>query len=105
MEPCRGRVAGQPDTVSNRRELDQRRRVLGDIREIMSAMKTLAYMETRKLDRTMGAQRAVVGQIETIAEDFLGCYPETLPPADGLKPVCLLLGSCLLYTSPSPRDS
>jgi F-type H+-transporting ATPase subunit gamma len=79
--------------VSNRRGLEQRRRVLGDIREIMSSMKTLAYMETRKLDRTMGAQRAVVGQIETIAEEFLGCYPETLPPVDGLTPVCVLLGS------------
>jgi F-type H+-transporting ATPase subunit gamma len=59
----------------------------------MNSMKTLAYMETRKLDRAIEVQRTLVGQIETIAEDFLGFHPETLPRVDGLKPVCLLLGS------------
>ena len=79
--------------MTRRRELQQHRHTLGEIRDIMNSMKTLAYIESRKLGRFLDAQRAVVGHIETMAADFLGFYPETLPRAEQATPVCLLIGS------------
>lgn len=79
--------------MSRRREVERHRRSLGEIREIMSSMKTLAYLETRKLDRFLSAQQAVVETVEKIAADFLTYYPQTLPESHGLTPVYLLVGS------------
>ena len=79
--------------MSRRHELERHRHTLGEIRDIMNSMKTLAYIESRKLGRFLDAQRAVVAHIETIAADFLGCHPGALPPARESAPVCLLLGS------------
>ena len=79
--------------MTRRRELQQHRHTLGEIRDIMNSMKTLAYMESRKLGHFLDAQRAVVAHIETMAADFLGFYPETLPRVEQATPVCLLLGS------------
>ena len=60
----------------------------------MNSMKTLAYLEIRKLGRFLDAQRAVVAHVETVAADFLGFHSELLPPPDdSAQPVCLLLGS------------
>jgi F-type H+-transporting ATPase subunit gamma len=79
--------------MSRRRELQRHRHTLDETREIMNSMKTLAYMETRKLARFLDAQRSVVAHIETVAGDFLGFYPETLPQSDKSMQVYLLLGS------------
>ncbi|MEN8108633.1 MAG: F0F1 ATP synthase subunit gamma [Pseudomonadota bacterium] len=79
--------------MTRRRELEQRRHTLGEIRSIMNSMKTLAYTESRKLGRFIDAQRAVVAHIETMAADFLGFYPRALPRSGQATPVCLLLGS------------
>ena len=80
--------------MTRRRTLEQRRQSFGEIRSIMNSMKTLAYLEIRKLGRFLDAQRAVVAHVETVATDFLGFHPEVLPPPDGsVQPVCLLLGS------------
>jgi F-type H+-transporting ATPase subunit gamma len=80
--------------MTRRRTLEQRRHSFGEIRNIMNSMKTLAYLEIRKLGRFLDAQRAVVAHVETVAADFLGFHPEVLPPSDGSAPqVCLLLGS------------
>jgi F-type H+-transporting ATPase subunit gamma len=79
--------------MTHRRELEQHRHTLGEIRDIMNSMKTLAYIESRKLGRFLDAQRAVVAHIETMATDFLGFYPRTLPRAEEATPVFLLLGS------------
>jgi len=97
MEQSRVRLA-RPATpkiaaMTRRRELEQHRHTLGEIRDIMNSMKTLAYIESRKLGRFLEAQRAVVANIETMAADFLGFYPRLLPQAEGATPVCLLLGS------------
>nr|WP_255493734.1 F0F1 ATP synthase subunit gamma [Pseudomaricurvus sp. HS19] len=74
--------------------MQQHRESLGEIREIMNSMKTLAYMESRKLERYIEAQQAVVTGIETAAADLLHSYPGMLPPASG-KPVraWLVIGS------------
>jgi F-type H+-transporting ATPase subunit gamma len=79
--------------MSRRRELQQQRHTLGEIRSIMNSMKTLSYIESRKLGRFLDAQRAVVTHIEAMATDFLGFYPQALPQADEAIPICLLLGS------------
>jgi len=79
--------------MTRRRDIEKHRYSLAEIREIMSSMKTLAYMETRKLSRFLEAQQSVVRSIETAAADFLDFYPETLPDSTGAPPVFLLIGS------------
>ena len=59
----------------------------------MNSMKTLAYMETRKLARFLDAQTAVVHSIEEVAADFLGFYPDTLPEPSKATAVFLLIGA------------
>jgi F-type H+-transporting ATPase subunit gamma len=79
--------------MTRRREVERHRHSLGEIRDIMNSMKTLAYLETRKLGRFLSAQQAVVKNVEDAAADFLAFYPETLPPAGDTTPVYLLIGS------------
>jgi F-type H+-transporting ATPase subunit gamma len=79
--------------MSRRRELDGHRRKLDEIREIMNSMKTLAYMETRRLARFIDAQHAVVKSLEAVAADFLQHYPEVLAGRGQATSVYLLLGS------------
>jgi F-type H+-transporting ATPase subunit gamma len=59
----------------------------------MSSMKTLAYMETRKLARFVEAQQAVVKHMDEVAAELLSFYPEILPEADETTPVFLVIGS------------
>ena len=79
--------------MTRRRDIETHRYSLAEIREIMNSMKSLAYMETRKLSRFLDAQQAVVRTIESAASDFLDFYPETLPDSAGTRPAYLLIGS------------
>ena len=79
--------------MTRRRKLEHHRQSLAEIRDIMNSMKTLAYMETRKLARFLGAQHAVVQSIEDVAADLLSFYPETLPEAQETMPVYVLIGT------------
>ncbi|MGD8673424.1 MAG: F0F1 ATP synthase subunit gamma [Thiogranum sp.] len=79
--------------MTSRRQLDQHRHSLAEIRNIMNAMKNLAYMETRKLDRFLDAQYAVVRGIEAVAADFVTAFPDALPAAQAGNRVYLLVGS------------
>ena len=79
--------------MTRRRELEKLRHSMAEIEEIMNSMKTLAYMETHKLERFLDTQRAVVAQVEAVAEDFLAFFPETLPEPDNSTRLFLLLGS------------
>lgn len=79
--------------MTRRQELERHRHSLGEIRDIMNSMKTLAYMETRKLARFLGAQLAVVANIEDVARDFVSFYPEILPEASETARVYLLIGT------------
>ena len=79
--------------MSRRRQLEEHRHRLGEIREIMNSMKTLAYMETHKLARFLDTQNAMVHDIEAVAADFLAFYPDTLPSLQAATPVFLLIGS------------
>jgi F-type H+-transporting ATPase subunit gamma len=79
--------------MTRRHDLERRRRSLGEIRDIMNSMKTLAYMETRKLANFLSAQQAVVQSIEVVAADLLSHRPDILPEEEAATPVYLLIGS------------
>ena len=87
--------------MTRRRELEEHRHKLSEIRDIMSSMKTLAYMETRKLSRFLDNQQETARGIEAMAADFIGFFPETLPIPDvrikettkEITEVYLLIGS------------
>jgi F-type H+-transporting ATPase subunit gamma len=79
--------------MTRRRDLDAHRATLDEIHEIMNSMKSLAYMETRKLVGLLDAQHAVVEGIEAMANDFLGFYPETLAGSEKTTDVHVLIGS------------
>ena len=79
--------------MSRRHDLDHHRRSLNEIREVMNAMKTLAFMETRKLAPIIEAQQAMVDNIETVATDFLSFQEHTLPEAETDISVYLLIGT------------
>ena len=79
--------------MTRRRKLEHHRQSLAEIRDIMNSMKTLAYMETRKLTRFLDAQHAVVQGIEDVAADLLSFYPEALPEVEETMPVYVLIGT------------
>jgi len=65
--------------MSHLRDVERHARGLKDIREIMNSMKSLAYMESRKLGHIFEAQRCVTEQIHIAAADFLEFHPDVLP--------------------------
>jgi F-type H+-transporting ATPase subunit gamma len=83
--------------VSRRAELEQRMGRLAEISDIMTAMKTMALIETRKFSRFMGHQQRLVASIEAAAADFLAFHPEFRGSgqavADGDRHVLILIGS------------
>lgn len=87
--------------MSRRRELLHQCKKLGEAREIVSSMKSLAFMESRRLDNFLGIQRQVVQTMESAAADFLQFHPQTLPQTlqstdpSGMPPrhLFLVLGS------------
>jgi F-type H+-transporting ATPase subunit gamma len=79
--------------VTRRRTLEHHRHSLAEIRGIMNSMKTLAYMETRKLARFLDAQQAAVRTIEETAVDLLGFHPEILPTVQPAQSLFLMIGA------------
>lgn len=61
--------------MSGQAELSQRFEQLSEIRDIMSAMKTLSLVETKKLTRFIGHQHRMHQNIEAAAADFSTYYP------------------------------
>lgn len=79
--------------MSRRSAVEQHRHSLEEIRGIMNSMKTLAFMETRKLARFLPAQAAVVTSIETMAMDLQRFHPEVFPDSDRSPAVVLMVGT------------
>ncbi len=84
--------------MSQRRDIEQHRHSLNEIREIMNSMKNLSYMETHKISGFLDVQHSVVKHIETVAADFLSFYPDTLAETSGTSvddviDVYLLIGA------------
>jgi F-type H+-transporting ATPase subunit gamma len=61
--------------VSGLTELSQRLARIEEISGVMSAMKSLALVETRKLARFLEHQRRMLANIEAVAADFLSFHP------------------------------
>lgn len=79
--------------MSRRRSIEKRRHSLREIADIMNSMRTLAYMETRKLSKFVSAQQAVVKNLESVAQDLLYHYPDLLPRSGQRDTLILLMGS------------
>jgi F-type H+-transporting ATPase subunit gamma len=82
--------------MSRRAGIEQRLRRLSEIADIMTAMKTLALIETRKFSRFMGHQQRLIRSIESASSDFLAFHSafrsSDHPAADGSH-VYVLIGS------------
>ena len=61
--------------MSSLAELSQRLTRIREISGIMTAMKSLSLVETRKLGRFIGHQRRMLDNIEAAAADFLHFFP------------------------------
>jgi len=79
--------------MTRRRDLERHRRSLDEIRGILNSMRTLAYLETRKLTRFLETQHRVVESIEAAAADLIGFHPDLLPSLGEQRPVYLVIGS------------
>jgi len=75
------------------RQLQKHRRKLLDIRNIMNSMKTLAAIETHKLERGIASQQLLVQSIEDMAADFLSFFPQTFPEPKAPTDVVIVIGS------------
>ena len=75
--------------MSSLSELSQHFARLKEISGIMTAMKSLSLVETRKLARFIGHQRRMLANIEAAAADFLSFHP--VEQASGQQPTILLL--------------
>lgn len=78
--------------MSSQAELSRRFNRLKEISSIMTAMKNLSLVETRKLARFMGHQRQMLANIEAATADFLHFYPQT-STVGGERNILLLIGS------------
>lgn len=81
--------------MTSRRDLQAKLHQLHEVREILSSMKSLAYMETRKITPRLEAQREAVRLIETAAADLLAHFPQIRPPerGAGLEQTLVIVGS------------
>lgn len=82
--------------MSHRAELEQRSRRLSEIADIMTAMKTMALIETRKFGRFMAHQQRLVENIEAAAADFLAFHPAFRGAPGGMEgdeSLLILIGS------------
>lgn len=83
--------------MSRRAELDQRLARLGEISDILTAMKNMALIETRKFIRFMAHQQRLVDSLGAAAADFLHFFPTGGPGPDpdrcGPGHILILIGS------------
>lgn len=79
--------------MSKRRDLETQIHSLGEIKEIMNAMKNLSLMEIHRVSRFLDTQHRVVTSIESAADDFLSFYSHLVPREEGSRDIYLLVGS------------
>lgn len=79
--------------MTRKHDLEHHYRSLVEIRDILNSMKTLAFMESRKLRGFLDAQHAVVQSIDDVAADLLSFYPEAMPATKAMQPVYILIGT------------
>ncbi|MBI1422415.1 MAG: hypothetical protein GC149_03040 [Gammaproteobacteria bacterium] len=74
------------------REVVRHMDTLADIREIMNAMKNLAIIESRKLEKVLASQRVIVSDIDRIAANFTAHFPFEFP-VDPRNHLYILIGA------------
>ncbi|MEJ2453172.1 MAG: F0F1 ATP synthase subunit gamma [Candidatus Thiodiazotropha sp.] len=79
--------------MTRRRDIERQRHGLSEIRGIMNSMKTLAFMETRKLSGFLNAQQTAIVHIETVAADFLYFHPHLIPHSAEERVAFIIVGS------------
>jgi len=79
--------------MSARREIARRLDTLGDVAEIMEALKSAAMVEAIRLRRYVPAQQRVVHTVEAATQDFLIHYPQPLHAGAALGEIFLVVGS------------
>ena len=62
--------------MSQRKKFQDLLRQLDEIKSILNAMKNLSFLETRKLEERLINQKTMVTDLEEMANDFLGFYPQ-----------------------------
>jgi len=79
--------------VTLRRDIDRHLQSLGDVREILGAMRNLALLETRKLTRALADQQRVVKTIRAAVTEVLAALqPPEGAPAE-VAEILVVLGS------------
>jgi F-type H+-transporting ATPase subunit gamma len=79
--------------MSERRAIERRLTTLGDVAEIMNALKNMAMVEAVRLRRQVSAQQRVVYTMELAVQDFLTHYPQPLPAESRGEGIVLVVGS------------
>ena len=79
--------------MSERREIERRLTTLGDVAEIMGALKNAAMVEAIRLRRYVPAQQRVVRTVEAATQDFLTHYPQPLQAGAAPGEIFLVVGS------------
>jgi F-type H+-transporting ATPase subunit gamma len=78
--------------MSKRREIEEHVRTLGEIENIMGAMKNLALMEMMKLSRVQTAQHQVVNGMEAAGRAVVSWHPDLAPDVSG-RDLYLVIGA------------
>jgi len=79
--------------MGRRRDVRERIATLGEIDEILTAMKNLALVEVRRIEAFIRAQRAAVAVIEDTAADFLADRSHAIRATSVERDVLCLIGS------------
>lgn len=79
--------------MSKRSQIQHHVQKLGEIGDIMRAMRNVSFMETHKLARFLNQQRQVLASIEQACADFGSFYPECYIEADHMNRLFLAIGS------------
>lgn len=76
--------------MSRRRQIAKKLEAYGDIRTMLSAMKSISMMELHKLGGQLERQRHILKTVEQVAADFLSFHDL---PLETEKTLCIVIGS------------
>ncbi|HEX9756502.1 MAG TPA: FoF1 ATP synthase subunit gamma [Nitrospiria bacterium] len=79
--------------MTKSRQIEESLRSLNEIKDVMTAMKNLSFLEIRKLSRFLSTQHRVFKSIETMVGDFLTFFPSLLEALPPMQKIYLLIGS------------
>ena len=90
--------------MTRRRDLLQHMQGLEEVCKILGSMKSLAYMESRKLTHRIGNQQSVVRTIELAAADFLSFHPYPTTSEELPRVFIVNMGNRVDFVGGIPRD-